>query len=677
MHRHGISYKNLYKYDFVNLYENMHSPSKPKYISYRNSNKNFLNTEYQNTNKTQTNYNKTSKNFYSFHKSLLHLKLSTNPKFKNNENICYTERSSNEKKHIQNFKNIYEKVFITNTEEKKRDINKYPQIITDYKTKFNKNLLNSDYMSIPSDTFLPFKKNKFMYFLPDIINEKISDFRDDLKLLRTVKYVNEIKIDRQRKNKAFLDLNNEENEIQMHSLKKSMKLINIYKKCFGEYNKFLVNEIKKEKKLLNDFNWFKKGLEDQVNILQKQFNDIMKELEIVNNFKLIFTAIKNKKKLEDVGKASKIYIEELKKKLKKEIIVKRKKNSFANILPLNKSKSRKEKPRKSSKNAFSLAKSNKQTFLNKNEKSLDVKKRFRKSVSIITVTKAFKKKLERYNSFQNFSIEKRRNFEKPLNKSDNLDYDIDRNENILVNSILKFLDIYNEDNSKIVNLKLEAENEANQEQKNNNKLLENQNNELLYVKSYNKSLLTKYKILYSHKNDYTLLIAIYKKVNKIISSVICFKIKNFNHIIDRLRNIYDKNKLYYKYKAIKNDPKSNNEYFDRELINYIYIALSIIEILQCELISKKNEYLDNNYYQEQILQYENKMDTAKKIINNREKRNKDLLRKQEIYEKAIKKSNKIVFKIFRQAPRNYPFKIKENKNIRDKENEDEEFLFYH
>ena len=677
MHRHGISYKNLYKYDFVNLYENMHSPSKPKYISYRNSNKNFLNTEYQNTNKTQTNYNKTSKNFYSFHKSLLHLKLSTNPKFKNNENICYTERSSNEKKHIQNFKNIYEKVFITNTEEKKRNINKYPQIITDYKTKFNKNLLNSDYMSIPSDTFLPFKKNKFMYFLPDIINEKISDFRDDLKLLRTVKYVNEIKIDRQRKNKAFLDLNNEENEIQMHSLKKSMKLINIYKKCFGEYNKFLVNEIKKEKKLLNDFNWFKKGLEDQVNILQKQFNDIMKELEIVNNFKLIFTAIKNKKKLEDVGKASKIYIEELKKKLKKEIIIKRKKISFANILPLNKSKSRKEKPRKSSKNAFSLAKSNKQTFLNKNEKSLDVKKRFRKSVSIITVTKAFKKKLERYNSFQNFSNEKRRNFEKPLNKSDNLDYDIDRNENILVNSILKFLDIYNENNSQIVHLKLEAENEANQEQKNNNKLLENQNNELLYVKSYNKSLLTKYKILYSHKNDYTLLIAIYKKVNKIISSVICFKIKNFNHIIDRLRNIYDKNKLYYKYKAIKNDPKSNNEYFDRELINYIYIALSIIEILQCELISKKNEYLDNNYYQEQILQYENKMDTAKKIINNREKRNKDLLRKQEIYEKAIKKSNKIVFKIFRQAPRNYPFKIKENKNIRDKENEDEEFLFYH
>ena len=168
--------------------------------------------------------------------------------------------------------------------------------------------------------------------------------------------------------------------------------------------------------------------------------------------------------------------------------------------------------------------------------------------------------------------------------------------------------------------------------------------------------MTKYKILYFRKNDYTLLITIYRKVNQIISAVISFKIKNFNHIIERLKNMYDKNKLYYKYKTILSDPNSNSSYFDQDLINYIYNALSIIEILQCELISKKNEYLDNNYYQEQILEYEYKMDTAKKLINNREKRSKDLLRKQEIYEKAIKKSNKI---------------------ISDKENEDEEFLFFH
>jgi len=677
MHRHGISYKNLYKYDFINLYENMHNPSKPKYISYRNTNKNLLNIESQKSNKTQTKYNKTSKNFYSFHKSLLHLKLSSNPKFKNNQNICYTERPSHQKKHIQNFKNIYEKIFITNPEEKRRNKNKYPQIITDYKTKFNQNLLNSNYMSIPSDTFLPFKKNKFMYFLPDVINEKISDFREDLKLLRAVKYINTIKVDRERKKKFFLDLYHEENEIQVHSLKKSLKLLNIYKKCFGEYNKFLVNEIKKEKKLLHDLNMFKKGLVDQVNILKKKFDDIIKELEIVNNFKIIFTAIKHKKKLEDVSKASKIYIEELKKKLKKEVIIKRKKISFSNILAINNAKSRKEKPRKSSKVPFSLVKYNKQSSLDKDENNIDPKKGVTKSISILTVPNNSRKKIQRYNSFQNFSIEKRRNFQTSLNKSDKIDYDIDRNENLLINNILKFLDRYNEVNSKIVNLKLEAENEDEPGQKNKNKLLENQANDLLYVKSYNKSLLTKYKILYSRKNDYTLLITIYRKVNQIISAVISFKIKNFNHIIERLKNMYDKNKLYYKYKIILSDPNSNSSYFDQDLINYIYNALSIIEILQCELISKKNEYLDNNYYQEQILEYEYKMDTAKKIINNREKRSKDLLRKQEIYEKAIKKSNKIIFKTFRQAPRNYPLKIKGNKIISDKENEDEEFLFFH
>ena len=39
----------------------------------------------------------------------------------------------------------------------------------------------------------------------------------------------------------------------------------------------------------------------------------MKEIEVVNNFKQIFTAIKNKKHMEDFSKQSKIYIEELKK----------------------------------------------------------------------------------------------------------------------------------------------------------------------------------------------------------------------------------------------------------------------------------------------------------------------------------------------------------------------------
>ena len=53
------------------------------------------------------------------------------------------------------------------------------------------------------------------------------------------------------------------------------------------------------------------------------------------------------------------------------------------------------------------------------------------------------------------------------------------------------------------------------------------------------------------------------------------------------------------------------------MINYLYNAITYIEILQCKLITKKNEYLNNNLYQDKIIEYENKMD----IIN------KDLKRK--------------------------------------------------
>ena len=57
MNKHGISYKNLYKYDYINLYESVNGPSKPKYISYRNKNIDFIKNEYEKFSKTQTKFN--------------------------------------------------------------------------------------------------------------------------------------------------------------------------------------------------------------------------------------------------------------------------------------------------------------------------------------------------------------------------------------------------------------------------------------------------------------------------------------------------------------------------------------------------------------------------------------------------------------------------------------------
>ena len=297
-------------------------------------------------------------------------------------------------------------------------------------------------------------------------------------------------------------------------------------------------------------------------------------------------------------------------------------------------------------------------------------------MTIITVPKKTKRKIERLNSYQPSTELRKKNFENNLNK-DNLDYDVERNERAIINNILNFVDKYNGVNENIIHLKVMLEKEENLLQNMlNNKLINNQSFELTYAKNYNKILKEKYKFLCYHNNDYSLHLAIYQKINRTISSVISFKIKKFSHLIDKFKSLYDKNILFYTYKTLSDKHESRKIYFEKEIINYIYNALTLIERLQFELINKKNEYLNNNYYQEQILEYENKMDMNKKIINNREKRMKELLRKKELFEKAIEKSNKTIFKPFRKVPKVYPIKSKKALNIKDKNDENEEFLLY-
>ena len=653
MNKNGLKYKKQFKYDFINLYESVNGPKKPKYISYRNKNIDFIKNGYQNSSRTQKTFN-TSKNFKSFHKSLLHLKLSINPKYKDNDNICYTDRRTKQKKEIENFKNTYEKIFLTNTDDKNIKTSKFNnykqlQLITDYNTKTKQDNKKDKYLSIPSDTFLSFRKNKHIYFLPDIINEKISDFIDDAKMIRNLRFINTIKVERQKRINALSDLRLEQFEILKDSLERSKKYIDIYKKVFADYNKYLINEIKKEQKLLYDYNVYKTKLENEVNILQKQFNDIIKELEVVNNFKLIFTAIKNKTKIEDSNKLSKKFIEDLLKKLHNEILIKRKNISYSTKKKTTINKINFRKSRRLS--IGSLIGNENIVNSSENEKIKEQKRMVRKMMTIITTKKKTKKQMQRFNSYQP-ELDKKKKTERILNK-DNLDYDIDKNENIIVNNILKLVQKNDKINSQIVDLKVLSENEESLPQNViNNKLLNIQNMDLLQVKNQNKILTAKYKILHYNNKDYSLHLSIYRKINRMISSVISFKIKNFNDIIDKLRQLYDRNKLYYLYKSKISENKSNNKYFEKELINYIYNALTIIEQLQCELINKKNDYLNNTYYQEMILEYESKMDTAKKIINNREKRNKELLRKQQIYNRAIEKSNKIIFRSFRKVPKN-------------------------
>ena len=408
MNNKEISYKNSYKYEFIYLHDSLSIPQKSKYISYRNNISDMNNKEYKKFYKTHKNFNITNKNSHSFHKSLLHLKLSLNPKYKNNEKICLTERNLEQKRENDNFKNQYEKIFLTNTDTKTLTIQRTKKLnplilITEYNNKYNKKNYEDKHINIPANTFLSYGNNKYLYFVHDITKEKVSEFIEDSKMVRTAKFINNIKNDRKKKKMDLSELKIKENKINIQSLKKTSKLLDIYKRCFGEYNKFLINEIKREKKILNDYSEKKKSLEDQVNILQKQFDDIIKELEAANNFKNIFTAIKNKKKIEDFNQSSKQFIEDLLKKLKEKIFRKRELIiSKTKRITIKRSQNEKSKGRKKSLDNFLNIKLQSQKNINsvKKEERKDSKKDFRRSSTILMVPKKLKKKCERYNSLQ-------------------------------------------------------------------------------------------------------------------------------------------------------------------------------------------------------------------------------------------------------------------------------------
>ena len=177
--------------------------------------------------------------------------------------------------------------------------------------------------------------------------------------------------------------------------------------------------------------------------------------------------------------------------------------------------------------------------------------------------------------------------------------------------------------------------------------------------------------------DYSLSFLIYHKINELINSIMNFKIKNYQYLIDQLINLYDKNKLYQLYKVEKNNNTSKRHYLEKEIITYIYNALILIERLGHNLLQGKNEYLQNNYYSEKIYQYENKMDMAKRLFNNKFKRNEEILRRKMINEKTIKKFNKIIFKPIKKVPQIYKmFKKVKKEQVKTKVNEYEDLIYY-
>ena len=281
--------------------------------------------------KTMHNSNIHRKFFNSFHKSLIHKKLSFNQNYMEIENrICNTERGKNENNSIESYQNKnlkksilrynLEKIFLTNNENSKQRI--FKNIALSTNTSYNTIIKRKINLDIQANIFFPFNTNRNDDY-PNILSPKISDFVEDIKKVRTVKFINNIKIEQHKQKSALVGLETEKADLIMHSLTNSFKLLKSYNTSFTYYNKFLVNEIKQERKALNNLIINENILKEQVVFLQKKFDDLMEDLKILNNFKNLFNANKNKEIIKSSSKEKNIkdktfadlYIEKLKSKI--------------------------------------------------------------------------------------------------------------------------------------------------------------------------------------------------------------------------------------------------------------------------------------------------------------------------------------------------------------------------
>ena len=680
---------------------------------------NDTHTDFSTFLKTHTNFNfyPNKNSMKSFHKTLMHKKLHSNPKFIEIERMCYTERNSKEKiKDKNNTRNIpKENFFLTNNNE----ICNSDRTILDYNYKTRKDFyklieteannnnkihpLNKSNL-ISSNLFLKFNGKKYLNSnYPDTLFPKVSDFIEDIKMVRTVKYINNLKKEKKKHEYAMAGLDNETTNLTVHSLVNSFKLLKNFKSSYITYNKYLINQIHREKNKLDSYIADENSVKEEVILLLKRFDDLMIEYEILTNFKNLFIAIKNKTKIMSINSSGKSFADEVKERLKKQITLARQNATIVNSISSQKRKigvmrkstvklrNEKDKEIEKDKEKEKVYHSpiSKQLSINNINKILKKEDRsHNRHVTVVTTFNVKKnekiKKIERFNSLQPSSTGKINRIENFLQKNSlsssipsiSLEhYDVQRKIKLIENNILESIEDYNYLESDIIYLKLIFSQEKGLMSDLMTHLIQDRINQLDYCKKYNILLNNRYKLLVNRNNDYSLFFLIYRKLNKLLGEAVTCKVQKFKLIIDEMKIIYDKNKLYYQNKVEKNEYK--RAYIIKQLVKYIYKVLILVEKIELELIQTKNYYLKSNYYSEQIVKYANKMDIAKKLFNSKYKRNEELLRREKINQNTIKNLNRIIYKPKRKVAQSHQVKDphKKRKKIIPHENEND-MIFY-
>ena len=513
-------------------------------------------------------------------------------------------------------------------------------------------------------------------------------------MVRTVKYINNLKQEKQKHEYAMAGLDNETTKLTVHSLVNSFKLLKNFKSSYITYNKYLINQINREKNKLDNYIADENSVKEEVILLQKRFDDLMVEYEILTNFKNLFIAIKNKTKIMSSNASGKSFADEVKERIKQQIAFERQNTVNINSVsskkrnigilrkPTFRQKNEKEKEKE---NLLTILKQMSNTNLNKIQKKDRTQNKHATVINTLNYKKNEKiKTMERFNSLQPFSTGKINKIENFLQKNSSSNsipslplaqYDIQKEIKIIENNILESIENYNYLESDIIYLKLLFSKEKSLMNDLIIHLIQDRINQLDYCKKYNIILNNRYKLLINRNNDYSLFFLIYRKLNKLLGEAVTYKVQKFKLIIDDMKNIYDKNKLYYQYKVEKNEYR--RAYIIKQLVKYMYKVLILVEKIELELIQTKNNYLKSNYYSEQIVKYANKMDISKKLFNSKFKRNEELLRREKINQNTIKNLNRIIYKPKRKVAQSHQVidPHKKRKKIIPHENEND-MIFY-
>lgn len=605
-----------------------------------------------------------------FHHSILARKIATNPQYIQMKNrTCHTDRGYTIKPRIsQNF-------FLTkiNNSQNSSDIiennsNKKPHKAIFYKglTKNNDNNIN---LLIPAQCFIKFDLKKYQRTnYPDIIRENTSDFMREIKSIRKMNLINKLRKEAEKVKEYSIKKNIENYELNMHSLKESKKLLKFFSKNFIEYHRFLLETIKKEndklKKIISEEN----TLFNEVKNLYRKTDSVKMELQVIKNYKNLLEEIlkkkkppeknispQNKKKLTKSVDKKKVFkrYPTFKEKIYKEML----KTSRKNLL-LNSDNSNEQGTNYIS-NKPNLKRKN---FIRKQEHHYTYAKYQKKNIFSIdppfSRNKKSKTEKVKFNFPEKTKISnKDLKSEKSSNKNLNENYLLE-NEGIFQNELnsyehrlIKGLNKYSILNSEITELEVKAEKDNNYQKilEKNNKMIQQFTSDLNYLKNNNEYLNNRLKELTNQKDDNTFMIVIFQKFKNIINNITQMGYpKEYEEVFINVIKL-SKTNLSKESKKITTNTK-------KEIIKYIFNSMIEIEKIADLLIFSRKELDKNEEIHKKLREIESKMTEIKKIENNKKKRQQEILKREILAEKTIKKMYKTFYKPIKPVPEKFNFK---------------------